>query len=67
MQQQTSTFNQQDSSDEAHSVPQQESPQRAPDGDGGWGLGSASALDTLRRRNYRGRPNQHGEDKPTSH
>jgi hypothetical protein len=63
--QQQSSSSQHDSSDEAPSAPQQETPQR--DEGSTWGLGSASALDSLRRQNYRGRRSQQGEDKPNSH
>jgi hypothetical protein len=34
------------------------------DDDDTWGLGSASALDYLRRRNFRGRRSPNGEDRP---
>ncbi|MBA2963651.1 MULTISPECIES: hypothetical protein [Ramlibacter] len=57
--------NQPDAGDKAPDAPQQEPPQR--DADSTWGLGSASALDSLRRQNYRGRRSQQGDDKPSSH
>lgn len=42
-----------------------EAPRRSGDDDT-WGLGSATALDTLRRRNFRGRRASSGEDRPAS-
>jgi len=62
--QQQPISNQQDSGDKAPIAPQQEPPQR--DADSTWGVGSASALDSLRRQNYRGRRSQQ-DDKPSSH
>jgi hypothetical protein len=41
-------------------------PQPARDVDATWGLGSAAALDTLRRRNFRGRRHDADVDKPSS-
>jgi hypothetical protein len=64
MQQQTSS-SQQDSSDEAPRAPQQEAAQRDPDGT--WGLGSATALDSLRRQGFRGKRHPPADDRPVSH
>lgn len=42
-----------------------EAPRRRGDDDT-WGLGSATALETLRRRNFRGRRPSSTEDRPSS-
>lgn len=39
---------------------------RRPGDDDTWGLGSATALESLRRRNFRGRRSSDGEERPTS-
>ena len=46
----------------------QESPSKATrtDNEDTWGLGSATALDTLRRRNFRGRRSSNGDDGPNA-
>ena len=41
-------------------------PSGQPGNDDTWGLGSASALDSLRRQNFRGRRSPNSEDRPTS-
>lgn len=49
--------------------PQGEVPPQAPrrsDDDDTWGLGSATALESLRRRNFRGRRPASSEERPTS-
>jgi hypothetical protein len=63
--QQQSLSDQQNSGDEAPSAPPQDAPQR--DTDSSWGMGSASALDSLRRQNYRGRRGQDDDEKPNPH
>ena len=44
--------------------------QSLPPGQGGnddtWGIGSASALDSLRRQNFRGRRSPDADERPTS-
>lgn len=49
--------------------PEGDAPPQAPrrrDDDDTWGLGSATALESLRRRNFRGRRPSTGEERPTS-
>lgn len=47
-------------------VTEPERPPGKPTPANGWGQGSASALENLRKRNYRGRRSRPGEDRPAA-